>query len=375
MTILGHMLQNVTIMVVNNGSEEANDLGRRDRANRIREFVLKHVSGHPRDIVTVAAKKFSVTRQSVSRHLGRLVEEGLLEASGNTRSREYALRFFVDQVVEINNVSESEEDQVWRVSVRPHLDDLSPNLLEICAYGFTEMFNNVIDHSDSTLARVDVKRNAEETRILIWDNGVGIFAKLQKAFQLSDPRDALLELSKGKFTSDPGKHTGEGIFFTSRMFDEFTIYSDQLMFARSNLEDDWIIEVENNDTPRGTVIELVIRTDTTRTQKQIFDEYAGADGDYSFTKTHVPVSLARYGEEQLISRSQAKRLLARFEEFDVIFLDFKGIGSIGQAFADEVFRVFVGEHPDIHIAPVNMSEAVERMMMRANSALSDPPKS
>ena len=82
-------------------------------------------------------------------------------------------------------------------------------------------------------------------------------------------------------------------------------------------------------------------------------------------RTHVPVLLAQYGEEQLISRSQAKRLLARFDRFDVILLDFKRIASIGQAFADEVFRVFVTEHPHATIVPTNMSNQVEKMVRRS----------
>ena len=54
---------------------------------------------------------------------------------------------------------------------------------------------------------------------------MGIFKKIQKALDLLDERHAILELAKGKLTTDPKHHTGEGIFFTSRMFDEFTILS------------------------------------------------------------------------------------------------------------------------------------------------------
>jgi len=64
------------------------------------------------------------------------------------------------------------------------------------------------------------------------------------------------------------------------------------------------------------------------------------DNDFGFSKTHIPVFLAAYGEDNLISRSQAKRLLVRFERFKEIILDFENVESIGQAFADEIFRVF-----------------------------------
>lgn len=45
------------------------------------------------------------------------------------------------------------------------------------------------------------------------------------------PSHAILELSKGKFTSDPARHSGEGIFFTSRMCDKFEILSKGLFFS------------------------------------------------------------------------------------------------------------------------------------------------
>jgi anti-sigma regulatory factor (Ser/Thr protein kinase) len=87
------------------------------------------------------------------------------------------------------------------------------------------MVNNVIDHSESKEMLLSLERSAVNVEIMVRDYGVGIFTKLQREFDLSDPRHALLELAKGKLTSDSSKHTGEGIFFTSRMFDRFSIGS------------------------------------------------------------------------------------------------------------------------------------------------------
>ena len=64
-----------------------------------------------------------------------------------------------------------------------------------------------------------------------FDNGIGIFTKVQNTLGLSEKRYAILELAKGKFTSDPDSHTGEGIFFSSKAADEFVILSDHLMFV------------------------------------------------------------------------------------------------------------------------------------------------
>ena len=270
--------------------------------------------------------------------------------------------------INIDRVNGAQEDVIWREQVRPLLGTLRNNVVDICHHGFTEMFNNVIDHSESQGAMIAVEREPEELTIVIADSGVGIFSKLQRIFNLSDPRHALLELMKGKMTSEPSAHTGEGIFFTSRMFDTFGLSSGGLFFSRKNFTEDWLMEVEENDQRHGTVVALQIKTDTDRTIQQVFAEFAGGDGNFGFTRTHVPVFLARYGDEQLVSRSQAKRLLARFDQFDVVLLDFREVEFIGQAFADEIFRVFVNEHPATEVVPLGMSEPVTRMARRAQLA-------
>ena len=96
---------------------------------------------------------------------------------------------------------------------------------------------------------------------------------------------------------------------------------------------------------------------TSRTTKKLFDQYASPDGDYGFNKTVVPVNLAQYGDDKLISRSQAKRVVARFELFT-------GVPTIGQAFADEIFRFFANEHPSLSILPVHANSGVNRMIAR-----------
>jgi hypothetical protein len=97
----------------------------------------------------------------------------------------------------------------------------------------------------------------------------------------------------------------------------------------------------------------------------VFDRFASSDDDYAFSKTHVPVKLLQYGTNNLISRSQAKRLLARFEKFQEVILDFSGVDSIGQAFADEIFRVFKNSHPGVRVVAVNANTQVRQMVARA----------
>ena len=246
--------------------------------------------------------------------------------------------------------------------VREVLGDLPDNVLEIWQYGFTEMFNNAIDHADGTRIGVEIKKTAAATEMTIYDDGYGIFRKIQTAMGLLDARHAILELSKGKLTTDPERHTGEGIFFSSRMFDRFDILSEGVFFSHEfEGARDWILERDKESM--GTAVWMKLNNHTARTTKKIFDQYTG--DDYGFTKTVVPVRMAQYGKDKLISRSQARRVLARVERFKTVVFDFTEVKAIGPAFADEIFRVFASQHPEIELVPLRANSETERMIARA----------
>ena len=63
-----------------------------------------------------------------------------------------------------------------------------------------------------------------------------------------------------------------------------------------------------------------------------------------------------------VSRSQARRILTGLDKFKRIVLDFEKVPNIGQAFADEIFRIFQNKHPNIVIEPVNVNETVNFMV-------------
>jgi hypothetical protein len=82
-----------------------------------------------------------------------------------------------------------------------------------------------------------------------------------------------------------------------------------------------------------------------------------------FDRTVVPVRFANSSD--LVSRSHARRITSGLELFKDAVLDFQGIEYIGQAFADEIFRVFPGMNPDTKISAVNANAEVQSMINRA----------
>ncbi len=337
----------------------------RTKSKIIRDFILEKIPVHPSDISAVVAEQFGISRQAASRHVRQLVESGSILTSGSGRCVKYELK-------EIKSVWKRfslkgdplEEDIIWANHVKPIIAPIvNDNAHQILNYGFTEIFNNALDHSAGAVVHINVTIYVNKIVIRIDDDGIGIFKKIQDYFKLEDPRHALLELAKGKLTSDPERHTGEGIFFASRMFDCFIIWSHFLSYIRYS-DDDWLFEDREKDR-KGTYVTMEINPNTTKTTLEIFDKYAGEANDYGFTRTHVPVNLSLYEGETLVSRSQAKRLLSRVDRFTEVWLDFKDVKSIGPAFADEIFRVFAKAHPNIRLRWENANPMVEKMIGRA----------
>jgi len=334
----------------------------RPPAGEIRTYILRNI--RRQGLAANISRKFGITRQAANRHLRQLVLEGAILASGKTQGREYQLARTNVHKFQYEIATGLDEDAVWRVDIRPLLVNLPQNVMDIWHWAFTEMFNNAIDHSEGTTIKVQVTKTAVDAEIIILDDGIGIFKKLKERFHLEDERHALLELSKGKMTTDPKRHSGQGIFFTSRMADNFGILSGETYFTHDNKsKNDWFFDVPA-DGQGGTIVYLHVSNHTSRTTRKILAQYS-VGGSYGFNKTVIPVDLARYGTDQLVSRSQAKRVLSRMDQFSQVLLNFTGVEEIGQAFADEIFRVFAQEHPQTKVLPIHANKNIMGMYQAA----------
>ncbi|MCH8157149.1 MAG: DUF4325 domain-containing protein [Nitrospinae bacterium] len=257
------------------------------------------------------------------------------------------------------------EYEIWAEYFKKTFSDLPENVFSICEYSFLEMLNNAIDHSEGKSVTIRIQWKGDVIEISIFDNGIGIFRKIAAAFDLEDERECILQLSKGKLTTDPDHHSGEGIFFTSHAVDKFYIGSHELAYLKDNLEEDWFVETRK-EVISGTGIILEINRKSDRNLKEVFDRFTFLDEDDvpGFGKTHILVGLSKLEKERYVSRSQAKRLLLGLEKFQHVIVDFTNVEAIGQAFVDEVFRVFPLRHPGIKIEYVKASDDVKFMIER-----------
>ncbi len=339
----------------------------KNQAEEIRSYLLAKIPVHPKNIVAKSSKAFSCSRTTIHRHLNRLIRDGEIIQTGITRQVQYFLKTDKNKKLIFLLNKEIAEDEVWKENFLQDFKTLPKNVLEICEYGFLEMLNNAIDHSEGTGVVIKTEWVSNTINICIQDDGVGIFRKIQKSLNLEGERESILHLSKGKLTTDPDNHTGEGIFFTSQAFDHFYVTSRGLSYIRNSRERDWFMETVNNSNVPGTCLWLAISLDSERKLQDVFAEFAKKDSDGmpKFDKTHILVKLSQLGDERYVSRSQARRICLGLEKFKYVVLDFKDISTAGQGFVDEVFRVFQSKTPNIKIEYTNANDDVRFMIERS----------
>jgi len=308
------------------------------------------------------AEKLGMSRQFVQRILKELVREGVLVKLGSTRAASYVLPAFADQIQwtydkRLGNRRLAEHIVLEDIERRSQFrQSLSENVKSIFEYAFSEMLNNAIEHSRSKNVHVRVEKRAENLVFSVNDFGVGVFRNVMQKRRLQSELEAIQDLLKGKTTTQPQAHSGEGIFFTSKVADIFSLESFGQKLTIDNILQDVFIETVK-PSKRGTKVFFQIACDSQKHLNDIFRAYQTDPAEFAFDKTEIQIRLYTLGTVH-VSRSQARRVLSGLEKFKSIVLDFDKVPTIGQAFADEIFRVFKNKHPDIHITPINMNETI-----------------
>lgn len=303
-----------------------------------------------------------ISRQGAAYHLRALAERGDLIHLGAGRGGHYervANRVTTYPLVGLR------EDDVWTLEFSAlRVLDLTifdnPKMQPILLYTFTEMLNNAIDHSGGEIAIVRWFYDARRIAFEIEDDGVGAFLRMKETRGLADEFDAVGEISKGKQTTDPKRHSGLGIYYSSRLASRFVLSSGNLR---------WIVDNEIGDNAigwldqprRGTLVRIEVAHDTTVERTKVFESLS-VPGSYAYNKTTVRVGL--FGSGAFVSRSEAKRIGAHLEDFAFVELDFSGVNEVGQGFIDELFRVWRTAHPETTLVAINANPAVMSMIAR-----------
>jgi anti-sigma regulatory factor (Ser/Thr protein kinase) len=318
-----------------------------------------------REVITSGevATAAGVSRQAAHYHLKAMEKRGEVIHEGAGRGGRYRRR---SQLAAEYPLDGLEEHVVWTEEYYA-LKKMDPPVLDnarvkpILDFAFTEMVNNAIDHSGGTVVATRWFLEPDRVAFEVEDDGVGAFRRMRESRGLERDFDSIGEIAKGKQTTAPQRHSGLGIYFSSRMASRFILSSGQLTWTVDNEREDEAIGWLDQER-RGTLVRCEVSGTTTTEITDVFDAFSDAE-TFGFNKSTIRVSL--FGEGDFVSRSEAKRMGAHLETFDLVELDFTGIQQVGQGFVDELFRVWPRDHPGTRLVPVHANPAVVSMIAKA----------
>ena len=309
-------------------------------------------------------KELGYSRQYIVRLLSRLMSQGEIHRRGKTRAAKYYPGSAVNEINYLELIKERQglseyvvfEEVIRRMKLNAQLNK---NCLTIFDYAFTEMLNNAIDHSQSKKVWINVEIDHANITFIIKDLGIGAIESIKRGFEISDDFLALEHLFKGKQTTAKEAHSGQGIFFTSKVVDIYKIATSKMEFIINNIKaDEFLGDIGQR---KGTTVTCKIKKNTRRKIKDVFDKYTG--DDYEFNQNIVKINLSKH--KRLMSRSEAKRLLLGLDEYTVLDFNFKNVDEVGQGFCDEIFRVYANKNHGKVLSYHGASDVVRYMIERS----------
>jgi len=205
------------------------------KKDRIYRYIMESILNKKAGIAKDAASNFDISLTTAYRYIRELESGGLIKKNGEEVSKYELLS--TTKAYNYYEVSQLEEDAIFNKDLKIHFVNLPNNIQRIWEYSITEMLNNAIDHSRANCLKCVVSQDYLYTRVYILDDGIGALENIRSYFSLNSVDDAIAELFKGKLTTDPERHSGEGIFFTSKVMDTFILWSGSKVFTRSNFAD------------------------------------------------------------------------------------------------------------------------------------------
>ncbi len=332
-----------------------------DKKQKIIRYILEHIESEDKKYVEKAVQSFEVSKSTVYNYVKELEQDGVIVKNKPGFSYKLVRNPFYFKYDITPGMS---EDRIFDRDIEPVLKEVGKEALTIWRYAFCEMMNNVLEHSKAESVYVKITKNALNTRILIDDNGIGIFKNIQNFMKSEKNEEITLEecaslLLAGKFTTAKENHSGEGIFFTSLVMDNFFIASDGHYFFR----DSFSSKMKPDDCfSGGTCVIMSLENNSRKKLRKVFDMFS--DTEEGFFRTQIPM-VHMFPSGFPVSRSEARRLCEMIKSFKEVTLDFRDVDDIGQAFAHELFVLWQKRNPNIKLTVINANDNVDFMIKRA----------
>ncbi|MBQ9199739.1 MAG: DUF4325 domain-containing protein [Lachnospiraceae bacterium] len=325
-----------------------------DKKRDIILYILNKIEQNDKSISKSVSENFSINQNTVHTYINELVNENIIRRIKRgtyelvTTKNEYSFNIKEENI--------KSDVYIYSHYIEGFIKETGENIKKIWIYVLSEMLNNVLEHSEAENLRVTIEKNYLNTKVIFWDDGIGIFNKIKNYFDYDEIDEAVYELFKGKLTTDKKNHSGEGIFFSSRIMDKFVIVSSNKVFSSNKYDDNMFVNLLDDEFD-GTCVLMELSNFSNKKMNDVFGTYTDEVGD--FTKTSIPMK--NIFDASPISRSQAKRVCDRLENFKEVVFDFSDVEWMGQGFAHQVFVVFSNQNPKIKLIPINMNDDVKKM--------------
>ena len=229
----------------------------RPQTESIREFILDRVADGPKSVARQVAQAYGISRQAANRHLDALVEAGVLEEEGATRSREYRLRrtSLLNRELRVTPVLNA--DRLWDDHIAPVLAADRAAVRDLCRGAFGELIRNVIAHAQAQWITVAFAATARHLDIAVNDDGRGIFNRIAQRVGLADVQETAELMSRhanARSTDFPAAR----LILLARNFESFAIASAGVSLAFDATQNAWFLREEEASAP-GTRISLRMR--------------------------------------------------------------------------------------------------------------------
>ena len=325
--------------------------------NPVRSYILRKISDHPDNIIKNTAVHFDISVQAVYKHIKSLVNEGKIYKRAHAR---FALSSNDEKCFSLKLTPSLNPCQVWDTFLKDHFASVRKNVYYICLNGFIEVLKNAVSFSDASSITIRFSQCSNIISIWISDNGVGIYEKIKRSYFYPDLRECAFQLSKGILSAHEDSCIGQSLYLVSWCFDIFEICANGVCYHKDLINDDWYIQSKKNSAS-GTSVRMSIDINSNRSLKDVCRDYR-LKKNSGFAESHILVDLAVFNEEAFLSRIQARRVLSKLDKFSEITLDFMNVKIVGNAFVDEIFRVFHEKYPDIQLEYINANSDIEFMV-------------
>lgn len=234
----------------------------RSRTRSIQDFILDHVDDDPRGIARRVAQAYGISRQAANRHLDALVGAGVLDESGHTRARAYALRRSSAVSRELRVTPVLSSSRVWADAIAPILAGDRAIVRETCRGIFKELVENAIRHAGASWISIELATSARQIDLAVTDDGRGIFSALAERFLVATPRGAAEEFARRaqlRSMDSPGAR----LTLLARGAESFAIASSGIVCEFEAANDLWIVR-NSEEVLAGTTVSCRLKRSVSR---------------------------------------------------------------------------------------------------------------